>query len=148
MRQLPWSHNLVILGQAKRPEEREFYARMAIRERWSQHDLERQFRVAAFERAVLGPAKASPAVSRVHPAVSEIFKDSYVVEFLELPRGYAGQDLHQALIELSTRHSCRTRSSCRPSCTSSMRRRRPSLNRPPVRTDRLPQRSDPGVQAK
>jgi predicted nuclease of restriction endonuclease-like (RecB) superfamily len=27
VRQLPWSHNLVILGQTKRPEEREFYLR-------------------------------------------------------------------------------------------------------------------------
>ena len=33
-RQLSWTHNLIILGQSKRPEEREFYLRMAIRERW------------------------------------------------------------------------------------------------------------------
>ncbi len=32
--QLPWTHNLIILGQAKRQEEREFYIRMAIKERW------------------------------------------------------------------------------------------------------------------
>ena len=30
VRQLPWSHNIVILGQTKRPEEREFYLRLAI----------------------------------------------------------------------------------------------------------------------
>ena len=29
-RQLSWSHNVVILGQSKRPEEREYYIRMAI----------------------------------------------------------------------------------------------------------------------
>jgi predicted nuclease of restriction endonuclease-like (RecB) superfamily len=29
-RQLPWTHNLIILGQSKRPEEREFYLRMAV----------------------------------------------------------------------------------------------------------------------
>jgi predicted nuclease of restriction endonuclease-like (RecB) superfamily len=34
-RQLSWTHNLVILGQSKRPEEREFYLQMAIREQWS-----------------------------------------------------------------------------------------------------------------
>jgi predicted nuclease of restriction endonuclease-like (RecB) superfamily len=33
--QLPWSHHLLILGQSKRPEEREFYVRLAIRERCS-----------------------------------------------------------------------------------------------------------------
>jgi predicted nuclease of restriction endonuclease-like (RecB) superfamily len=41
--QLPWTHNLIILGQSKRPEEREFYLRMAIRERWGKRELERQF---------------------------------------------------------------------------------------------------------
>ena len=40
-RQLSWTHNLIILGQSKRPEEREFYLRMAIRERWSSRQLER-----------------------------------------------------------------------------------------------------------
>jgi predicted nuclease of restriction endonuclease-like (RecB) superfamily len=38
--QLPWSHHLVILEQSKRPEEREFYLRVAIRERWSKRELE------------------------------------------------------------------------------------------------------------
>jgi predicted nuclease of restriction endonuclease-like (RecB) superfamily len=41
VRQLPWSHHLIILGQSKRPEEREFYLRLAIRERWSKRELER-----------------------------------------------------------------------------------------------------------
>ena len=33
VRQLPWTHNLIILGQSRRPEEREFYVRLAIQER-------------------------------------------------------------------------------------------------------------------
>jgi hypothetical protein len=33
--QLPWTHNLIIVSQSKRPEEREFYLRTAIREQWS-----------------------------------------------------------------------------------------------------------------
>ena len=45
-------------GQSKRPEEREFYLRLAIRERWSKRELERQFDVALFERAVLNPPKS------------------------------------------------------------------------------------------
>lgn len=43
LRQLPWTHNLIILNQSKRPEEREFYLRLAIREQWSKRELERQF---------------------------------------------------------------------------------------------------------
>jgi predicted nuclease of restriction endonuclease-like (RecB) superfamily len=43
-RQLPWTHNLIILGQSKRPEEREFYLRQAVCEKWSKRELERQIR--------------------------------------------------------------------------------------------------------
>lgn len=30
-----WTRHLILLGQFKRPEKREFYVRLAIRERWS-----------------------------------------------------------------------------------------------------------------
>ena len=96
--QLPWSHNLIILGQSKRPEEREFYLRMAVREKWSKRELERQFRVALFERALLSPAKVAPAVRQMYPEAEDIFKDAYTVEFLDLPEGHSEADLHRALL--------------------------------------------------
>jgi predicted nuclease of restriction endonuclease-like (RecB) superfamily len=99
LRQLPWTHNLTILEQSKRPEEREFYLRMAIRERWSSRELERQFRVALFERTVLSPAKVAPAVRQMYPEAQDIFKDAYAVEFLGLPKGHSEADLHRGLID-------------------------------------------------
>lgn len=98
VRQLPWTHHLIILGQSKSPEEREFYLRLAIRERWSKRELERQLRAAAFERMVLSPAKVSPLVAQMHPEALNAFKDSYVVEFLELPEAHSEHDLHRGLI--------------------------------------------------
>jgi predicted nuclease of restriction endonuclease-like (RecB) superfamily len=98
VRQLPWTHNLIILGQSKRPEEREFYLRLAIRERWSRRELERQIKAALFERAVLTPAKVSPSVRQIDAAAVGIFKDSYMLEFLELPTGHAEADLHHGLL--------------------------------------------------
>lgn len=96
--QLPWTHNLIILSQSKRPEEREFYLRMAIQERWSKRELERQFKAALFERSVLNPAKVTPAVTQTHPTALEVFRDAYMVEFLDLPSGHAEADLHQGLL--------------------------------------------------
>ncbi len=98
VRQLPWTHNLIILGQSRRPEEREFYLRLAIQERWSRRELERQIKAALFERAVLTPAKVSPPVRQMDAAAAGIFKDSYMLEFLELPAGHAEADLHRALL--------------------------------------------------
>jgi predicted nuclease of restriction endonuclease-like (RecB) superfamily len=48
VRQLPWSHNMMVLGQCKRPEERAFYLRMAVQEKWSRRELERQLKGALF----------------------------------------------------------------------------------------------------
>lgn len=98
VRVLPWTHNLVVLGQSKRPEEREFYLRMAAQEHWSKRELERQFRLAAFERAVLHPPKLSPAVRQDHGSAASVFKDAYVVEFLNLPDEHSEADLHRGLL--------------------------------------------------
>ncbi|MDB5818462.1 MAG: hypothetical protein JWQ11_2102 [Rhizobacter sp.] len=99
VRVLPWTHNMVILGQAKRVEEREFYLRMATAQKWSKRELERQFRVAAFETAVATPAKLSPVVTQTHgEAAALIFKDNYTLEFLGLPADHSEADLHQGLL--------------------------------------------------
>jgi predicted nuclease of restriction endonuclease-like (RecB) superfamily len=96
--QLPWTHNLIILNQSKRPEEREFYLRMTIQEQWSKRELERQFKTALFERTVLSPAKVTPVVSQSHPMALDIFRDAYFVEFLNLPDGHSEADLHRGLL--------------------------------------------------
>lgn len=100
--QLPWTHNLIILTQSKRPEEREFYLRMAVQERWGKRELERQFRQALFERTVLHPPKLSPAVREIHGVQGDmpgsVFKDAYFVEFLDLPANHSEDDLHRGLL--------------------------------------------------
>ena len=98
VRQLPWTHNLIILSQSNRPEEREFYLRMAVQEKWSKRELERQFKTALFERVVLNPVKVSPLVTQTHPEALNVFKDSYLVEFLNLPTSHAEADLHRGLL--------------------------------------------------
>jgi predicted nuclease of restriction endonuclease-like (RecB) superfamily len=40
LRQLPWTHHLIILSESKLPEEREFYLRLAVQEKWSKQELE------------------------------------------------------------------------------------------------------------
>lgn len=98
VRQLPWTHNLLILSRCKQPEEREFYLRLCLREGWGKRELERQLAGALFERTVLSPLKVSPAVTQLHPAANNIFKDSYLLDFLNLPDGHCEQDLEGALV--------------------------------------------------
>jgi len=98
LRELSWTNNLLILGKCKRPEEREFYLALAAREKWPSRQLERQIDSALFERIALSPPKLSPAVRVLHPQAEEVFKDSYLVEFLQLPDFHSEADLHRALL--------------------------------------------------
>jgi predicted nuclease of restriction endonuclease-like (RecB) superfamily len=99
LRQLPWTHNLLILSKSKRAEEREFYLRMATSENWSSRELERQINGALFERVVMSPVKVAAPLRQLHPDAATVFKDSYLVEFLDLPPGHSEADLQRGLVE-------------------------------------------------
>ncbi len=98
VRQLPWTHNLIIFSSCKRPEEREFYLRLAVQEHWDKRELERQIDGALFARAVLSPLQASKALKQMRPAAETIFKDAYLLEFLDLPQPHSEKDLENALL--------------------------------------------------
>ncbi|MCY7315504.1 MAG: hypothetical protein LH480_07755 [Rubrivivax sp.] len=91
------------MSQTGRPEEREFYLRMSLQEKWSKRELERQFRLGAFELAVLNPPQVFAALTKTHGATAaNAFKDAYAVEFLGLPAGHSEAALHQALLSRVT----------------------------------------------
>ena len=63
--QLPWTHNLIILTQSKRPEEREFYLRMAVQEKWKSRELERQYSLGVPSRVIMYLFAAGRSSGRV-----------------------------------------------------------------------------------
>lgn len=99
LRELSWSHNLHIVSKCKTQQEREFYLRIAAREHWSSRELDRQISGALFERSILSPPKLAAVLRESHPEAINIFKDSYLVEFLQLPAGHSEADLHTGLVE-------------------------------------------------
>jgi predicted nuclease of restriction endonuclease-like (RecB) superfamily len=98
VRVLPWTHNLLILGQASRTDEREFYLRSAVKAKWSKRELERQLKSAAFERTALSDKKLAPAVRVLPQDATGVFKDSYLLDFLDLPERYSESDLQTGLL--------------------------------------------------
>ena len=58
VRQLPWTHNLLILSRSKLAAEREFYLRMSISEKWSKRELERQLAGACSSGSYSPPQKS------------------------------------------------------------------------------------------
>lgn len=98
VRELNWTQNLLILARAKRPEEREFYLRVCLRECWGKRELDRQLKGALFERTILTPAKLAPVMRQIHPQAETIFKDTYLLDFLDLPEVHSEADLQRGLV--------------------------------------------------
>ena len=98
LRQLPWTHNLLILSKCRLAEEREFYLRLAVQEKWGSRELERQLNGALFARAMLAPPKVSALLTQLHPAAGSVFKDSYLLDFLDLSEGHSEGDLQRGLV--------------------------------------------------
>src|SRR5690606_1394215 len=57
--QISWTNNLIIFSRCKTEEEREFYIRMCIKERYSKRELDRQISAGLFERTMLGNTRLS-----------------------------------------------------------------------------------------
>lgn len=95
---MPWTHHLIILGQAKPSATREFYILAAIKERWSSRELERQIRSGAVLREAQAAKKVSAALRQIHTDALSELKNAYNLEFLALPDAHSEADLHGALL--------------------------------------------------
>lgn len=96
--QLSWTHHCILMSRCKTEEERLFYLQLTATERYSTRELERQINSGIFERTLLADAKYSPA-RHTHPKnLSGVFRDSYILDFLNLPLSHSEDDLKTALI--------------------------------------------------
>lgn len=98
VRAIGWTNNLIILSRTKTPEEREFYLRLCKQEHYSKRELDRQISAGFFERTMIGNAKLSTAVKEIHPSIENTFKDSYILDFLNLPEPHHEAELQKGLI--------------------------------------------------
>lgn len=94
--QISWTNHLLIMSSCKSDEEREFYIRLCIKEKYSKRQLQRQLDSGYYERYMLSKDVLLPeSVKRLG---ENPFLDSYVMEFLDLPNEYHENDLRKALI--------------------------------------------------
>ena len=94
--QLSWANHLLIMSGSKSDEKREFYLRLAVKERYSSRQLERQMDSGYYERYLLSKSKLlpEPPKSQQNP-----FLDQYVVEFLDLSEAFHENDFRKALVK-------------------------------------------------
>ena len=95
--QLSWSNHLLIMSGCKSNMEREFYMRLCIKEGYSKRELERQINSGYYERYMLSKEKLLP--EPIKGLKETPFLDSYVIEFLDLPKNFKESDLRKGLIQ-------------------------------------------------
>ena len=78
-------------------EERYFYISLCIKEAYSSRELERQVDSGYYERYMLSKEKLLP--EPIKGLKENPFLDSYVIEFLDLPKNFKESDLRKGLIQ-------------------------------------------------
>jgi predicted nuclease of restriction endonuclease-like (RecB) superfamily len=102
--EISWSHNLLLLNKTRTMEEKEFYLKMAIKERWSFRELHRQIDSAYFERFML--AQKPDKLMKIEQKELTIpledihrhLKDEYILEFLDLSKTFSEKELRKAIL--------------------------------------------------
>jgi len=85
VREISWTHNMLIFSRCKTLEEREFYLERVKQENYSSRELDRQISASLFERTMISNTKLSAALREINQNLTSTFKDNYVFEFLSLP---------------------------------------------------------------
>ncbi len=96
VREITWSNNLLIMSGCKTDEAKEFYLKLCIANGYGKRELERQIDSMLFERTMISTAKNKDLIEQ-YPQVG-MLRDSYVLEFLDMPEDYKEKDLRKAII--------------------------------------------------
>ncbi len=98
LRELTWSANILIIAKAQTAEEREFYLRLAVKNKLSVRELERQIGSSYYERTVMGMQKLPMLLKEAHPTLPLVFRDTYVLDFLKLPETHSEKQLQHSIV--------------------------------------------------
>lgn len=99
LREISWTNNTIVFSRCKSADEREFYLQTIVKERWSSRELERQINSSYFERVMIGNSKLPPMAKTLPQNIIDSFKDTYVVELLDLPEKHSEKDLKKGITQ-------------------------------------------------
>lgn len=99
LRELSWSHNILILHHTKSIEEKEFYIKTCINEKWSYRELERQIESSLYERFMLSKKTDKLVPHTQERNILAHFKNEYMFDFLGLKDEFSENELRRAIVQ-------------------------------------------------
>jgi predicted nuclease of restriction endonuclease-like (RecB) superfamily len=96
VREINWTNNILIMVAAKTDEEREFYLLLSAKNSYSKRELERQIDSGLYERTMISAEKNQVFLARNTGLTA--LRDSYILEFLDVPEHHREKELRKAII--------------------------------------------------
>ena len=96
VREIGWTNNVLIMETAKTDAEREFYLLLTHKNNYSTRELERQIDSCLYERTIISDEKNKLFLTK-SPGLAAL-RDSYVLEFLDIPENHEEKDLRKAIV--------------------------------------------------
>lgn len=99
VREIGWTHNLIIMEKCKDDLEREFYIRMARKFGWTKNVLIHQIENQSYEKTLLNQTNFDQVVPEQFLNQAKFaVKDEYTLSFLELADEHSERQLEQAIL--------------------------------------------------
>jgi len=96
VREINWTHNLIIMSRTKTDEAREFYLLLCSKNNYSKCDHEHQIDSMIFERTMISDRKNKLFIAK--NAGLATLRDSYVLEFLDVPETHKEKELRKSIM--------------------------------------------------
>ena len=96
LREISWTNNLIIMSRVKNDDAKIFYIQLIQRYGYSSRELERQIDSMLYERTMLSEHRNEQVLTQ-KPELN-VLRDSYVLEFLDVPVFHREKDLRKAIV--------------------------------------------------
>ena len=97
-RLIPWRTIIEIMNKSKSHEEMLWYIQQTHKNSWSRSMLLNQFKLKAYERSLIEP-ETSTNISISNDLTNELFKDTYVFDFIDINHIKNEKDLQKTLLQ-------------------------------------------------
>ena len=97
--QIPWGSIVKIMQKSKTHEEMIWYINQTYKNSWTRSMVMNQFSLRAYERSLIEPTTTEIVNASNDELVNELFKDTYVFDFLDRNKIKSEKDLKNQMIE-------------------------------------------------
>ena len=101
-REIPWFTLVEIMHKSNSHKEMLWYIKQTHKNGWSRSMVLNQFKLKAYERSLIEP-ETSPDIATSNELTNELFKDTYVFDFIDINNIKSEKELQKALLQNITK---------------------------------------------